>query len=52
MAPELSDDHQERIMAVGLIFIDLQNDYFPSGAMELAGSEPADEIMAEWDGRL
>ena len=31
-------------MRVGLVHIDIQNDYFPNGKMELEGSEQAGEI--------
>jgi nicotinamidase-related amidase len=31
-------------MPVGLIIIDIQNDYFPGGTMELVGSEAAGQV--------
>lgn len=31
-------------MSVGLLIIDIQNDYFPGGKMELAGSEQAGQV--------
>lgn len=31
-------------MSAGLILIDIQNDYFPGGAMELCGSEEAGQV--------
>ena len=34
-------------MSVALLLIDIQNDYFPGGKMELAGSEPAGQIAGE-----
>lgn len=34
-------------MSIGLILIDIQNDYFPSGRMELVGSEEAGRIAGE-----
>src|SRR5687768_16482807 len=33
-------------MSVGLILIDIQNDYFPGGKMELEGSEQAARVAA------
>jgi nicotinamidase-related amidase len=35
---------KENTMSIGLIIIDIQNDYFPNGKMELEGSEQATQI--------
>jgi nicotinamidase-related amidase len=36
--------HKESTMSLGLILIDIQNDYFPYGKMELEGSEQAGQV--------
>jgi nicotinamidase-related amidase len=38
---------KERILAAGLVLIDIQNDYFPDGKMELAGSEQAGQTAGQ-----
>ena len=34
-------------MSVGLLLIDIQNDYFPGGAMELHGSVEAAQVVGQ-----
>jgi nicotinamidase-related amidase len=38
---------ENTFMSIGLILIDIQNDYFPSGKMELDNSEQAGKVVAQ-----
>jgi nicotinamidase-related amidase len=43
-SPAQSNFHRRKNMSVGLLLIDIQNDYFPGGAMELQGSVEAAQV--------